>query len=161
MVGRQRLQGQVNYFLGATSRSAGTPTCPPMPKWPITTCTRAWTCSTRARAQLTYDFVLAPGAQPGAIRLTLDRTGALLLASGAGILRQEQPRAYQVVGGQRRAIAVRYILRGQSQVGLAVGRYDARQPLLIDPAVSLSYSTYLLATLTSADRPCPRANARR
>jgi hypothetical protein len=151
LVGRERLPGQVNYLLGNQPQRWHThvPTYAQVAYHNVYQ--GADLLYSGTREQLTYDFVLAPGARPGAIRLavagarrlTLDRTGALLLASGAGTLRQEQPRAYQVLGGQRRAIAVRYVLHGQSQVGLAVGRYDARQPLLIDPAVRLSYSTYL------------------
>jgi hypothetical protein len=156
IVGRAQLPGRVNYFLGNQPQRWHThvPTYAQVAYhnvYPGVDLLYAGTWQ-----QLTYDFVLAPGAQPAAIRLAvagarrlaLDRTGALLLTSGVGTLRQEQPRAYQVVGGQRRAIAVRYVLRGQSQVGLAVARYDVRQPLLIDPElVFLGYSSYLGGSL--------------
>ena len=41
----------------------------------------------------------------------------------------------------RETVAVHFVLEGNGQVGFAVGAYDPRQPLVIDPI--LSYSTYL------------------
>jgi hypothetical protein len=99
--------------------------------------------------QLEYDFVVAPGANPqnirfqvkGASRLSIDRQGNLLLHTPSGIVRQHQPRIYQEINGQRKAIAGSYILLGKQQVGFQVAVYDPSQPLVIDPV--LSYSTYL------------------
>jgi len=58
-------------------------------------------------------------------------------------VRLQQPRAYQQDHGQERDIRVRYRVRGQ-KVGFVLGKYDRRQALVIDPA--LSYSTYLGGT---------------
>jgi len=99
--------------------------------------------------ELEYDFVLAPGADPcaiglafsGADQITLNADGDLVLQTEAGRLRQRRPVAYQDVRGVRREVACRYVLKGESQVGLRVGAYDASAPLVISGA--LAYSTYL------------------
>ena len=100
-------------------------------------------------SQLEFDFQLAPGANPDAIRLDaesadqieLDGHGDLILTVGGQQIRMQTPAVYQQAGGRRREIAGRYILRGARQVGFEVAAYDARRPLTIDPV--LSYSTYL------------------
>lgn len=99
--------------------------------------------------QLEYDFNVAAGANPtaigwriaGAKRLRVDATGELVIATAAGEVRQHKPVAYQESNGERREIAARYVLRGKNRVSFALGRYDRRQPLVIDPV--LGYSTYL------------------
>jgi len=104
--------------------------------------------------QLEYDFVLAPGADPRALRLRLatgssgtgaalrlDRSGDLLISVPGGTLRQRAPVVYQGAGASRRLVAARYALLDAHTVGVRLGAYDHRAPLVVDPA--LSYSTYL------------------
>jgi uncharacterized protein (TIGR03437 family) len=99
--------------------------------------------------ELEYDFIVAPGADARAIRLrfagaqglTLAPNGDLLLSTEAGTVRQHAPVVYQQVNGARRTVAGRYVIRGKGEVGFALGAYDARLPLVIDPV--LSYATYL------------------
>lgn len=100
-----------------------------------------------------YDYVVAPGANPRAIRLAaqggsglcLDAAGNLVLGhNGSNWVYQQRPLAYQVIGGVRRAVAVAYALHGRRMVGLTVGAYDARYPLVIDPV--LLYSSYFGGT---------------
>jgi hypothetical protein len=101
------------------------------------------------RRQVEFDFVVAPGADPGAIRLDFQGTdtlrlnaqGDLILPAVGGDLVQHAPALYQEAHGVRHDVAGRYVLRGPHEVGLAVGAHDANQPLVIDPV--LSYSTYL------------------
>jgi hypothetical protein len=98
---------------------------------------------------LEYDFVLAPGADPGAItldfagvdRLALEPQGDLLLHTAGEVIRQRKPTIYQEVDGVRQTIAGGYVLKNHGQVGFQVAAYDASRPLVIDPV--LSYSTYL------------------
>jgi hypothetical protein len=100
------------------------------------------------QGELENDFVVAAGADPGVIAWRLegaegmhvDAAGDLVLAVGGSEVRLHRPRAYQRSGGERREVAVRYQVRGQ-QIGFALGSYDRRQTLVIDPI--LSYSTYL------------------
>ena len=99
--------------------------------------------------QLEYDFEVAPHASFKQIRLAFDgggklklnRSGDLVWQAGARKLTLLRPRAYQEIGGTRHAIAVRYRLTSDGQVGFQIGKYDCTQPLVIDPV--LSYSTYL------------------
>jgi hypothetical protein len=108
--------------------------------------------------QLEYDFVVAPGAQPTAIKLAykglrglrVERSGDLVLRTGGGELRQHQPVVYQELGGNRQLIAARYVLRANNQIGFEVGRYDTSLPLIIDPV--LTYSTYLGGSLHDSGR---------
>lgn len=101
------------------------------------------------QGQLEYDFDVAPGANPEKIRLALkgaeglrvDSQGDLLVKVKGEELRFRRPVAYQEVGGTRNIVPVRYALRRNNQVEFRLGRYDARQRLVIDPI--LSYSTYL------------------
>jgi hypothetical protein len=103
-------------------------------------------------AQLEYDFVVAPGARPGAIaldvegagRLEIDDHGRLLMHTEAGAVVWNAPVAYQAEGGARHPVRSAYVLRGKNQVGFRVGRYDRRLPLVIDPV--LGYSTLVGGT---------------
>jgi len=99
--------------------------------------------------QLEYDFVVAPGTDPGTIRLSfqgaknisLDHQGNLVLHTASGNVLEHAPVVYQEVGGVRQAVAGKFVLQGHDEVGFQVGRYDASLPLTIDPV--LIYSTYL------------------
>ena len=105
--------------------------------------------------KLEYDFIVKPAADPGQIRLgfnrakkvSLDADGNLLVKTGAGIVTQKKPFAYQEQNGVRREIACRFNLSDDkpagegSVVGFEVGEYDRNQRLVIDPV--LIYSTYL------------------
>lgn len=98
--------------------------------------------------QLEYDVVVAPQASFKQIGLTfeggklkLNRRGDLVWRAGAREITLLRPRAYQEIGGKRRSISARYLLRANREVGFQIGNYDRTQPLVIDPV--LSYSTYL------------------
>ncbi len=108
---------------------------------------------------LEYDFHLAPGADPAAIRLafpgaetvTLNAQGDLVLTVPGGTVRLRQPHIYQEGRGGRHEITGGYVLYPKSKiqnpkskietVGFHVAAYDPTRPLVIDPV--LSYSTYL------------------
>jgi Beta-propeller repeat/Cep192 domain 4/HYDIN/CFA65/VesB-like, Ig-like domain len=113
--------------------------------------------------QLEYDFVVAPGADPGKIRFSfsgesqirLDHTGNLILTIPAGRVSFHKPRVYQrntgaaltgraLPKGQgkiRTRLSGGYVLLSSNQVAFRLGPYDHRKPLVIDPM--LSFSTYL------------------
>jgi hypothetical protein len=99
--------------------------------------------------QVEYDFVVAPGADPRRIRLgfegardlRLDAEGNLVVALDGGEVVHHRPRVHQEVASARRAVEGRFVLRGRKEAGFALGPYDTRQAVVIDPV--LSYSTYL------------------
>ncbi|MDS4041290.1 MAG: SBBP repeat-containing protein, partial [Candidatus Competibacter sp.] len=103
--------------------------------------------------RLEYDFVVAPGADPGLIRMrfdgaesmTLDDQGQLALKVEGGEVLQPRPVIYQIRDGERQSIAGGYVLGhdadGAPLVGFEVAAYDPDRPLIIDP--TLVYSTYL------------------
>jgi uncharacterized repeat protein (TIGR01451 family) len=102
---------------------------------------------------LEYDFLLAPAADPsairirfdGAARIEIDGDGDLLVhVEGGEPLRQRAPISYQTSGGVRTAVASRYVRLGDREVGFALGAYDRTAPLTIDPV--LVYSTYFGGT---------------
>ena len=147
--GVDELPGKTNYFIGNDPK-----------KWRTNVPTYAKVNYQRVypgvdlvyhgtQGKLEYDFVVAPGADPGVIRLSfegaerleLGAQGDLVLRTAAGELRQHKPVVYQEVAGARHAVSGSYVSRGQSEVGFEIARYDASQPLIIDPV--LSYSTYL------------------
>jgi hypothetical protein len=99
--------------------------------------------------QLEYDFVVAPGADPGMIQLDfkggeslrIEADGGLVIQTAHGELRQHKPFAYQEAGGVRREVPSGFVLVGKDTVGFQLGAYDPLKPLIIDPV--LSYSSYL------------------
>jgi Domain of unknown function DUF11/Beta-propeller repeat len=99
--------------------------------------------------RLEYDFVVAPGADPGQIALhfdgadglRLDAQGNLILETEGGEVRFEAPRVYQTAGREQEPVEGRFLLRNNDEVAFEVGAYDRSRTLVIDPV--LSYSTYL------------------
>ena len=108
--------------------------------------------------QLEYDFVVAPGADPKAIRLKvtgssrirIDNQGDLLIHVGSGDLRLGAPSVYQEVAGQRRHVDGKWIRSKHDEVRFGLGAYDHDKVLVVDPTLALSYSTYLGGSLTDA-----------
>ena len=99
--------------------------------------------------QLEYDFTVAPGADPRAVKLRfegadvveLDSEGALMLHTAAGPVRHDRPVAYQQSKGTRLGVPAEFRRLDDGTIGFSVGEYDHSLPLVIDPV--LVYSTYL------------------
>ncbi|WP_285578846.1 SBBP repeat-containing protein [Actinoallomurus iriomotensis] len=105
------------------------------------------------RRGLEYDVAVAPGADPGQVRLAIDGLrgrprltgrGDLVMPTAVGDVLQRAPRAYQIIDGRSRPVAARFTLAGGEGVGFTVAAHDQRRPLVIDPG--LVYSTYLGGT---------------
>jgi uncharacterized protein (TIGR03437 family) len=150
-VGESPLPGVVNYFsLGDRSR-------------PIAGIPRYGRVRYRAvypgvdlvyygnSGKLECDFTVAPGADPGSIRLRyqgarglrVNADGDLIVDTDGGALRQHGPVVYQDIDGARREIAGHYRLQGRT-VTFALAAYDRGRPLVIDPV--LSWSTFVAYT---------------
>ncbi len=99
--------------------------------------------------QLEYDLVVAPGADPGVIRLAFEGVermkvsteGELVLQVAGGEIRQHKPILYQEVDGVRKSVDGSYVIAGSRQVRFSVGAYDRGRPLILDPVVS--WGTYM------------------
>jgi uncharacterized repeat protein (TIGR01451 family) len=103
--------------------------------------------------RLEYDFLVAPGADPrairlrfdGASRLEIDGAGDLLLHVADGQpLRQHAPVSYQTIDGRRIPVESRYTRLETGDIGFALGDYDPAHPLTIDPVIV--YSTFFGGT---------------
>lgn len=147
--GQDDLPGKVNYFIGNDPD-----------KWRsnIPTYRRVYYKDVYAgidivyygnQRELEYDFVIAPGADPraikfridGADRIRLDESGNLLLALKHGEVRLNKPFIYQTTDkGARNEVKGAYAING-NEVSFKVRGFDSRKPLVIDPV--LSYSTFL------------------
>ena len=99
--------------------------------------------------ELEYDFVVAPGANPkaikfridGADKIALDASGSLLIALKHGEVKLKKPVIYQLTAqGSRREVKGAYVVN-RNEISFKVSGFDSRQPLIIDPI--LSYATFL------------------
>ena len=102
--------------------------------------------------RLEHDFVLAPGADVSQVRMRMEGAqsmhvdaakGDLVLEMEGGYVRHWSAVlvSYQERDGRRDAVESRYVLAADGRVGFAVGSYDRKRALVIDPV--LTYSTYL------------------
>lgn len=99
--------------------------------------------------QLEYDFVVAPQANAGSIRLhfkgaeklNLARSGDLAISAKHGKIAFHRPEIYQMADGRREPVHGQFVLLDKNAVGFSVGKYDHSRALIIDPI--LAYSTYL------------------
>ncbi len=100
---------------------------------------------------LEYDFVISPGADPNAIKLKIsgsrglrvDKNGNLFVRVGSQNLQLSAPYVYQEEAGKKHAVEGRWIRSTRNQVRFALGAYDHSRTLVVDPTLSLVYSTYL------------------
>ena len=152
LTAQKRLAGKVNYLEGndPAEWQQGLPTHAELlygGLWPgIDMAVRG------ERGKLKYEFHLKPGssvddvrlAYRGAEGLKVGARGELLIQTSQGILKDAAPVSYQRIGGERVPVESHYKLTGDSGYGFAVGAYDPRYPLVIDPG--LDYSTFLGGT---------------
>ena len=93
---------------------------------------------------LEFDLAVAPGADPGKIRLryagaskiALDPAGDLVITVGGHQIRQRAPHIYQ---GEQ-TVAGRYVVSGRNRVKFQVAAFDRSKPMVIDPV--MTYATY-------------------
>jgi hypothetical protein len=98
---------------------------------------------------LKREFIVAPGADPAALRLhyegidamTVDESGALVITTGKSTLTESPVICYQDINGRRVFVPAVYYPAGEGDIAFSLGDYDPSFPLVIDPA--LIYSTYM------------------
>ena len=150
LTAQERLSGKVNYLQGndPAKWQQGLPTHGELlygGLWPgIDMAVRG------DGGNLKYEFHLKPGASVEDVRLAyrgaeglkVGAGGELLVQTSLGVLKDAAPVSYQRIGGERVPVESRYTLKGDGDgYGFAVGAYDPRYPLVIDP--ELDYSTFL------------------
>ena len=144
--GTEALPGKVNYFLGNDPQKwiSGASTYRKVDYKQVYKGIDLVYYGTQG--QLEYDFVVAPGADPGQISLEFSGSkvrigsdGELQLALNGTPLTLRKPVVYQTIGGKRVPVTGAYKLRG-NRVQFALGAYDHSRTLVIDPTVV--YLTY-------------------
>src|SRR3989339_382653 len=93
-----------------------------------------------------YDFVVAPGANPGRILmgfegskgLKLDSRGNLVISAENGVMTHKAPKLYQMFGGKRTSVKGRFVLVANKNVRFEVGDYVRSRELVIDPELGYS-----------------------
>ena len=147
--GEDRLPGVSNYFLGSDP-SRWLANVPTYAKVKFAGVYRGIDLVYYGnQRQLEYDFVVAPKADPGVIRLKftgaqklqLSLEGDLEIEANEGNISFRKPLLYQVVNGQRQPVEGSFEIASKDSVVFRVGAYDAERELVIDP--TLAYSTYL------------------
>lgn len=98
-------------------------------------------------ANLKYDFMLEPYANPGQIQLQYNYVNGLSLVNGnlhietaVGIIKELAPVAYQMIQGKKNKIECHYVLDGNVLSFSFPNGYDPNEFLIIDPVVV--FSTY-------------------
>ena len=108
--------------------------------------------------QLEYDVIAAPGADPNAIHLqvegatpSLTREGDVAIKTGANqLVRLRKPYAYQ--GSEPATVVPTSYSLHHGSLSFALGKYDRRHPLVIDPA--LIFATFITSNCaTCFDNP--------
>jgi hypothetical protein len=102
--------------------------------------------------ELEHDFRVDPGADPSQIafrlgessRVELSPSGDIEIHTTHGLLRLRKPIAYQTVADERHNVDAKFLLSPDGAVRFAIGSYDTRRPLVIDPV--FVFSTYLGGT---------------
>lgn len=111
-----------------------------------------------AAGQFEYDLTLAPGADPGRLRLRYRGAtslrvlpgGALAVGTSVGEVREQRPVAYQLApDGRRQPVPCRYRLAGTTVRFELPAGYDRTRSLVIDPVVQAA--TYVGITNRTED----------
>ncbi|OGR46827.1 MAG: hypothetical protein A2X34_05430 [Elusimicrobia bacterium GWC2_51_8] len=105
------------------------------------------------KGQVEYDFIVAPGANPGRILigfegnkgLRLDPQGNLVLSVEGGEMTYKAPELYQTLGAKRVSVKGRFVLASNKNVRFEVENYVKSRELVIDP--TLAYSSFLGGTV--------------
>ncbi|MHB8525398.1 MAG: choice-of-anchor D domain-containing protein [Candidatus Acidiferrales bacterium] len=100
---------------------------------------------------LEYDIVASPQSSLRRIRLgvdgarmmSLDRNGDLVLRVHQRQVVMRRPAIYQIANGHRMAVAGGYRLLSRNAISFAIGKHRSDLPVVIDPSISIAYTTFL------------------
>jgi len=151
--GDERLPGESNYLLGNDPR-----------RWRTHVAHYSRAVATTGDITLAvygndegieYDLRLQPGADASKLRLKLsgadtlrlDKDGDLRIVAGGQEIHMRRPVMYEDRGrGLRRRVEGGYIVEPDSTIKFRLGPRDPRATLVIDPSLSVGYSTFLGGT---------------
>jgi uncharacterized repeat protein (TIGR01451 family) len=119
--------------------------------------------------QLEYDFIVAPGADPGRIgfkihgakKIEVTANGDLVLHTADSEFEMRKPLIYQGEGASRSEVRGKFVLTAKNEVRFELGPYDHAEKLVIDPAID--YATFLggtgieISTALAVDSSTPGA----
>ncbi len=111
-------------------------------------------------AGLENEFLVSPGARADALGMEIRNADATWLSSNGDLHSAvggrevifHAPLVYQETPSGRQIVSSRFVTRGRNakaraeRIGFALGRYDHQLPLVIDPTISVSYTTFLGGT---------------
>lgn len=114
-------------------------------------------------SMLEHDWIVAPGADPSAIRfrltgsdeLRLGSDGAIRVQFAEGTLALRPPRAFQCEGIRRFEVRAKFARVGEDCFGYELAGYDRSRELVIDPVVD--YSTVVAGDLRDSFNALVRA----
>lgn len=125
------------------------------------------------RLGVEYDWIVAPGADPGAISMSFPGAsvsmgpgGNLFVHRPGRVVPHTTPHAYQTIRGQRVPVDARFTVPSNTTAGFQLGPYDAAHELVIDPVVifslslSGSWTTWITGTLLSDEITAVATDAR-
>ncbi len=102
-------------------------------------------------SQIEYDWIIKPGGNPAAIRFEyknvkgtrIDKKGNLLIETKFGKLLHKKPVSSQMINGEKVYVESDFKRVDKNTYGFKVHEFSKDYELIIDPVVSLEYSTYL------------------
>jgi hypothetical protein len=101
--------------------------------------------------QIEYDWIVKPGGDPADIRFEyknvksvgIDNEWNLVIETQFGKLIHKKPVSYQLINGEKVNINSHFESISKNIYGFRIKAYDRNYELIIDPVVSLDYSTFL------------------
>jgi hypothetical protein len=102
-------------------------------------------------SQVEYDWIVKPGGNPTDIRFEyknvtgarIDKKGNLLIKTKFGELLHKKPVSCQLINGEKVNVESAFKRVDKNTYGFDVHEFSKDYELIIDPVVSLTYSTYL------------------
>ena len=101
--------------------------------------------------QVEYDWIVKPGGNPAVIkfqyvnakRTYIDNEGNLVIETGYLRILHKMPVSYQLFKGRKIPILSKFKETGKNTYTFIVKKYNPNYELVIDPVISLTYSTFL------------------
>lgn len=102
-------------------------------------------------SQVEYDWIVKPGGNPADIRFeyksiqatNIDREGNLIIDTPFGKMMHQRPHSFQMLQGEKVKVSSGFRQIEKNSYGFSIGKYDKNFELILDPVVSLLYSSYM------------------